>query len=153
MRHRLTTLLLTAAFALAGAAHAEELYRWVDAAGTVHFGPNPPKGVEAALVSIQPPPPGAGVDAPPAADAAPEGTDKSPGQLAREERAMQRKEQAADKADREAKCTAMRERLAAVEPHTRVIVQEQDGEVRRLEDQERMDLIAESRSYIEKNCD
>jgi hypothetical protein len=51
------------------------------------------------------------------------------------------------------RCDAVRQQLAEVEPHTRVIVKDEDGGVRRMEDQERMDLIKESKAFIAANCE
>ena len=46
----------------------------------------------------------------------------------------------------------MREQLAEIEPHSRVIVKDEDGNVRRMEDQERVDLVEESKAFIAENC-
>jgi hypothetical protein len=43
-------LLAVAAVALAGAAHAQDTYRWVDKDGRVQYGNQPPAGVKATKV-------------------------------------------------------------------------------------------------------
>jgi len=49
------TAVLLAATALAGAAAATEIYRWVDADGTVHFGDRPPADHPVQQIQVLPP--------------------------------------------------------------------------------------------------
>jgi len=49
------TAVLLATTALAGAAAATEIYRWVDADGTVHFGDRPPADHPVQQIQVLPP--------------------------------------------------------------------------------------------------
>jgi len=46
-------LALIAALALAGAAHAVDVYKWTDSKGVVHYGDRPASGAAAATVNVQ----------------------------------------------------------------------------------------------------
>ena len=138
---------------------AEDIYRWVDAAGTVHYGARPPEGVDAQRVDI---PAAPGTPAMPAqAEPRPDATapvpgaveQLSPAEQSRQERAKKAEEKRLEKAALAGRCEAVRQQLEEVEPHTRVIVKDEDGTVRRLEDQERMDLVKESKAFLAENCD
>jgi hypothetical protein len=162
MRLFLITLMLGLASLLLAVptAHADAVYRWVDEAGTVHFGSLPPDGVEAERIDIREP---AGT----AAQSAPGDTDSQAPtnpyanaadtpSLAQQKRAEREERSKLQREERNAmagRCDAVRQQLAEVEPHTRVIVKDEDGGVRRMEDQERMDLIKESKAFIAANCE
>lgn len=47
--------LLLALTTVAGTAGATEIYRWVDAQGTVHFGDNPPSDGRVEQIEVRPP--------------------------------------------------------------------------------------------------
>jgi len=152
--HWFETLAITCTLMLsAGSALAEDIYRWVDENGTVHFDARPPAGVDAERVSSFSPAASSSeseTDTPDSPFAVP--GQPSPAQVAREERMKRAQEQREKKAEMEPQCEAMRQRVEEIEPHTRVIVQDDDGTVRRLEDQERMDLLAQAKDFIAKYC-
>lgn len=137
-----------------------QVYRWVDENGVVHYGDRAPQGVEATLVGVKPntvpisrPEP----KAPTAEGATEAGADEaeplSYAEQRRRERAERREEYAAAERERNANCNAMRSRKAYLEPSPRVLVEDEDGEVRRLDDEERLRLLDEANAYLAENCD
>ena len=153
------TILVTvfiAAFVLTApdAIAKDSVYRWVDDKGVVHFGDRPADAADAEIIDIDPgevksAPPGSDVErdaiyAPP--------TESSRAQQQREERAEARKESAelADAID--AGCKQRREIVAQLEPSTRVMVRGEDGEVYRLDDNERLKALDEAKAYIAEKC-
>ena len=160
----LSFVLLASALALSNGISAEEIiYRWADANGTVHFGEMPPPGVNAKPVNIAPAP-----STPPGTSPAPGPAPNMPGettaplqeepgpsyaQQRRDERAEKRQAKAAEQEKIDAQCEAMRHQLARTEPNPRVIVRTADGGSRRLDDDERLELVNEARTFIDKNCE
>lgn len=171
MRKQVLSIGTLAAIALmaATAVTAQQIYRWVDTDGVVHFGNLPPEGVEAQAISVrantvQSVParkamePGAGeapADGDPAAagdgGAAP-AADLSFAAQRRKDRADRRVEQAEEARELAARCAAMREQKAWVEPSPRVLVQDDDGTTRRLDDSEREKLLKEANDFLAANC-
>ena len=49
-------------------------------------------------------------------------------------------------------CAFYEDRLARVEPARRVVMTDENGEMVRLDDDQRMALVEESRDFIQKNC-
>ena len=163
MRRR-TTLPILALLALLAAAAApaqEEIYKWVDENGVTHFGERPPAGAEARRVDVQPVP--AVTPPPPAPEppATPESQDAAPGgepelsyaEQRRQERAEARAEALREQQVREENCKRMRAQVAALEPNPRVIVNDEDGNPRRLSDEERLSALEEAKKYIAENCE
>lgn len=142
------------------AAAAGQIYRWVDEEGVVHFGQIVPQGVEAEAVGVRPNT--VQIDRgtakkgePAAADAATAGAEPelSAAERSRQERA-ERRQQAQQQAERvAAQCAQMRRQKAFLEPSPRVLVQDEDGTVRRLEDAEREKGLAEANAFLAANCD
>ena len=145
------TLLLMATDAMA----TDDVYRWVDDKGVVHFGDRPPKQVDSEQINIHP---SAGVTAPDYASTAPAGSgeqqeaEPSYAQQRRDERAKLRKEAAEQKEIIDAACEQRRTLVAQLEPSTRVIVEYEDGTVSRLDDNERLKTLGEAKAYIAANC-
>lgn len=138
---------------------ADMIYRWVDAAGVVHFSNQPPPGVAATIVTTGNPP----AARPPATEPAPEAQQEAQQEAGEEELsyAEQRRRERAERRQRsseeqrriDGQCEIMRRQLAWVEPNPRVLVNDEQGNPRRLNDDEREDLINEARSFIAENCD
>jgi len=133
----------------------DEIYRWVDKDGVVHFGNRPPENGVAESVSI---PQSASVNTqvpanPPANDAGqPEKPPPSLAQQLRDERAEARqKKEERDKVISEA-CAQRRTLVSQLEPSTRVMVQLEDGTVSRLDDNVRLETLNEAKTYIANNC-
>ncbi|MBU0902239.1 DUF4124 domain-containing protein [Pseudomonas spirodelae] len=134
--------------AMSATAMASQVYKWVDAQGVTHFGAQPPQGQEATSINTATPQP-----KPVASEekkAAP--TFESiadPEQAAIDKKVKQ--EIAAKEAERKKYCTDMRTNLAQLQNNPRVRV-EVDGELRRLNEEERQARISETQKSITDNC-
>jgi hypothetical protein len=134
---------------------AEEIYRWVDENGIVHFGDLPPENSNAELLSIQqressdtPSTSGsAAVKSDPLAQPQP-----SLAQQLRDERALKRKEFEENKKMKEEACAQRRSIVTQLEPSTRVMVKLEDGTVTRMDDDLRLETLNEAKNYIAENC-
>jgi hypothetical protein len=150
------TILGCLALGAALGAHAQSIYRWVDADGVVHYGGNPPKGVEATLVTTARDSGGLGMpDAPqadaPATDVDPQ-SDLSYAEQRRRERAEQREAQMQARAERERNCAVMRQQRDALEPSTRVLVNDENGNPVRMADEDRLASLEQAKTYLAANC-
>ena len=134
--------------AMSATAMASQVYKWVDAQGVTHFGAQPPQGQEATSINTATPQP-----KPVASEekkAAP--TFESiadPEQAAIDQKVKQ--EIAAKEAERKKYCADVRTNLAQLQNNPRVRV-EVDGELRRLNEEERQALISETQKSITDNC-
>ena len=134
---------------------AEEVYRWVDENGVVHFGDRAPEQGNAEKVSVQPDP---AAQSSPAADPASPYTDQatdpqpSYAQQLRDSRAA-KKQKMADKAEVSSEiCQLARDVVAQLEPSTRVNVLHEDGTVTRMHDNVRLEKLAEAKALVAENC-
>jgi hypothetical protein len=134
---------------------AEEIYRWVDENGSVHFGDLPPENIAAEKLSVgqdqgQEAPADSGTGA---ANADPFAEPKpSYAQQQRDERDRKRKEYEEQKLITDEACAQRRMLVSKLEPSTRVMIQLEDGTVARMDDNERLDTLDEAKTYIERNC-
>lgn len=136
----------------------DEVYRWVDENGVVHYGDRAPQQKEAEVVSI---PQTSGISLKPpsnpeAADVANPADEQEPqpsaAQQARDARAEARKERQA-KAELTAKnCESARNVISQLEPSPRVNVTHEDGTVTRMDDNDRLEELARARAYVAENC-
>lgn len=135
------TLLL----ALSSASMAGQIYKWVDANGTTHYGAQPPQGQEATSVNT--------VVAPPRPNTAPAPTPAAESVDAEQEAInKQVKEDVAAQAAQIAEnCKIFRTNLAQMQNNPRVRI-EVNGELRRLGEEERQAKIAEAKKAISENC-
>lgn len=131
--------------ALSASAMASQVYKWVDAQGVTHFGAQPPQGQQATTINTATPP---AKTAEPAATPTFESS-ADPEQAAIDEKVKQ--EIATQEAERKKYCQSVRTNLAQLENNPRVRV-EVDGEVRRLNEEERQQRISEAKQAIAKNC-
>ena len=143
------TLVLLAAQAVAN----DEIYRWVDENGVVHFGDRPDGQTNSEVIEIKSDP---GTSVP--AYSAPTATDSSQqepsaAQQIRIDRAEKRKEAAEKQEAIAAGCEQRHQLVAQLEPSTRVIVEYEDGTIGRLDDNERLETLAEAKAYIAEKCD
>lgn len=158
--HRLLGLQLACITALAACgtlSAATEVYRWTDENGVVHFVDTPPADAAAEKMTIEgASKPGSESAYPLQSDseAADEGADPalSLADQRREKLAANRQKQQKQRAEQEQLCAQHRQRLQQVEPVRRVLYTDENGESVRLDDDERMKLVAESKNYIAKNC-
>jgi hypothetical protein len=138
-------------------ANDEEVYRWVDENGVVHFGDRPPEHSGAKKVTIQDGT-NSGIRTNPApglnqAEAANESEPQpSMAQQRRDERASSRAEAAEQKKIIAAACAEASKRVAQLEPFPHVLVRNEDGSVSRLDDNRRLELLAEAQTFIDANC-
>lgn len=150
------TFALTATDAIA----TDVVYRWVDDKGVVHFGDRTAASADAEKVNIHR---STTVNALTAA-AEPAGDAESPSiyqqpaepsiaQQRRDERAKNRRKAAELERAIAAACIQRHGIVAQLEPATRVMVKGADGEVYRLDDNERLKALDEAKSYIAGNCD
>ena len=150
----LYTALLMAALMITAtdARAADNVYRWVDENGNVHFSDQPPEKVRAEVVELQPEPAISSRAAEqPASDAAAEQPSRA--QQQRDERAATRKENDERQAALAAGCAQRYELRSQLEPSTRVMVKDvETGEVTRMDDNERLKVLGEAKAYIAENC-
>ena len=126
----------------------DEVYRWVDDKGVVHFGDRPPQQADVEKISIpesQPQPSAIQEDS----------QDPQPNlaQQLREERAEARKKREANAEVAAASCAKAREIVSQLEPMTRVMVTHEDGTVTRMDDNDRLEKLGEAKAVVAENCD
>jgi len=150
-------VLIVALAILATDAGAEEkIYKWVDEKGAVHFGDMPPDNVAAEQVRVVPdtvsvePSSSASTGAEATAPVEPQ---PSLAEQLRAERAQARKEREAQQKELAESCEKANQLVAQLEPSTRVIVKTEDGEVKRLDDNVRLETLDRARTFIAENCD
>jgi len=144
----ISILVLSATDAIA----EDQIYRWVDENGVVHFGDRP--GGQAGVEKIDIPESQINSTQPTSVAAATD-TSQPPSraQQQRDERAEKRKETAEKKQAIAAGCEQRRQLVAQLEPSTRVMVRLEDGTVTRLDDNKRLETLGEAKAYIAENCD
>jgi hypothetical protein len=141
------------------AAMAAEVYTWTDSEGVIHFSDRQPQNRDAQTLDI------GEVYRPGTTDAyrsagqkaelpSPEagGETLSPAEQLRLQLAEQRAERREEQAEKELWCDRYRERLARLEPARRVYYTNEQGEEVRMDDNQRMELIEESKKFISENC-
>ena len=144
----ISILVLSATDAIA----EDEIYRWVDENGVVHFGDRP--GGQAGVEKIDIPESRINSTQPASADASGDTSQQpSQAQQQRDERAVNRKEAAEKQEVLEANCATRRQEVAQLEPSTRVMVTYEDGTVIRMDDNDRLEKLNEAKAYIAENCD
>jgi hypothetical protein len=129
------------------AAEGQEVYRWVDADGVVHFSQNPPQSSNYETVrpdtrkvgTVAPSKPEAAINVSSArqAAAATSEADQEP-QLTAEELAIA--------------CPQARENAAALEPAKRILIPDGSGGTRELDNAERLAWLERSRNFVAENC-
>jgi hypothetical protein len=137
-----------------GSLAADEVYRWVDEDGVVHFSDSA-EGIpnDAEVIDVPSESRGQAETMPPATTTAPQAEEgPSYAQQRRDERAEARRKAAEERQQIEATCAEARSRVAALEPSTHVLVEGEDGTVKRLEDDARLELLDEAKAYIAQNC-
>ncbi|MGP0174352.1 DUF4124 domain-containing protein [Pseudomonas sp. NCHU5208] len=140
---RLMILTGSLLLALSTSTLASQVYKWVDDKGVTHFGAQPPQGQEATTINTANPPPHSVAPAEPAPE-----VDKQ--QQAIDEKV---KDQVAkQEAERKKYCENARTNLAQLENNPRVRIEGDDGELRRIGEDERQESIAELKKSIDENC-
>lgn len=128
---------------------AAQVYKWVDAQGVTHFGSQPPEGQEAATVNttVAPSKPATPSGLPTPDKLPPIGADAE--QKAIDEKV--KKEVAEKEAELKKYCESLRTNLAQLQNNPRLRV-EDNGEQRRLTEEERQSRIQEVEKGIAENC-
>jgi len=133
---------------LAQHATAAEVYRWVDAAGEVHYSATPPPGgQQAEQLNVRvgkgsAPSPGAAPGQSKAADAQP--VQKSAEQKAQEDPAYE--------AERQAQCANARSIIERLETRPAAMYRREDGSHQRYSDAEREKMIGDARAFQAEHC-
>jgi len=144
--------------------YAAEVYTWTDENGVVHFSDSPrqsgemqklevdeiyrPGSAEAYAAQAQA---DAGGDEPD--ETAEAAATRSAAEQRREQIAEERQQRAQQQAETDRLCAMHRQRLEQMEPARRVFYTNAEGESVRMDDDQRMALIDESKSYLSQNCD
>ncbi|HUE93541.1 DUF4124 domain-containing protein [Pseudomonas sp.] len=135
--------------ALSATAMASQVYKWVDAQGVTHFSSQPPRGQQATSINTAAPPPAKPVEAA-EPDVIPTFESISdPEQAAIDKKVRQ--EVAAKEAERKKYCEDVRTNLAQLQNNPRLRM-EVDGEVRRINEEERQERISAAQKAIADNC-
>lgn len=148
----ISTLALSARDAVAG----DEIYRWVDKNAVVHFGDRPPDHTQTEQIDVQQGLVGTITAAP---EHQPAGTDEqeepqpSYAQQIRDERAERRMISKENEKIIAEACAQRRKLVSQLEPSPRVIIRYEDGRISRMDDNERLEMLAEAKTYIAANCD
>jgi hypothetical protein len=164
----LTAVLVLAAGMASVSVLANEIYRWTDENGVVHFGDRPPEGLQAQAIHVpesqpsdtsdsgstadeQESPPSAETDSTSAAGE--EAVPLTAAQARREQMAEARKERREAQAEIDLMCQKHSKRVEQIEPYRRVYYTNEQGESVRMDDDLRIELVDESKAYIAENCD
>jgi len=129
--------------ALGGNAMAAQVYKWVDAQGVTHFSAQPPQGQQAESVAT-----------PSASPAAPTPPARQPRDARDEQDLIDRKvrqEVAEQEAELRRYCETARTTLAQLQNNPRLRVEE-NGQARRLGEEERQARIAQAQQNIKEHC-
>lgn len=151
----LAVLIVTLPFLATDAMTSEEIFRWVDDKGVVHFGDRPPANTEAEKIIIQQ---NTSTQTPPVPESAAPDPDQalepqpSLAQQLRDERALKRAEAAEKERIIAEACAQRRTIVSQLEPSTRVMVKQEDGTITRMDDNVRLETLNEAKSYIAANC-
>lgn len=132
--------------ALAVPAMAGSIYKWVDAQGVTHFGTKPPQGVQAEPINpVVPQPSSTPQRAQPSRE---ESSSDKQQDVEKDVKAKIEEDQAA----LESYCLQVRTNLVQLQNNPRVRLEE-EGELRRLTEEERQAKIEEAQKAISENCD
>ncbi|MEE4216199.1 MAG: DUF4124 domain-containing protein [Xanthomonadales bacterium] len=136
---------------------AAEIYTWTDENGVKHFSDTKPVATEAETIDV------GGSErhvtySDPLSSAAPVEDDKvensvhSIAERRRQELEDGRKLRQEEQAETRRMCDLHAKRLAEIEPIRRVYYTDENGKRTRLDDEQRVGLVNESKNYIAENC-
>ncbi|MFJ4196966.1 DUF4124 domain-containing protein [Pseudomonas sp. NPDC089534] len=135
------TLLVSLLIGLSPWCMAGQIYTWVDAQGVTHFDAQPPQGQPSTTVRTP---------SPPAPKPSPIPGNAAVGdQKAIDEKV--KRQVAEQQAQLQSFCEQARTNLAQLQNNPR-LREEVEGEVRRLNEEQRRERIAETQKQIEENC-
>ncbi len=151
--------------AISGNVAAREVYNWTDKNGIVNYSDMPPDEQEAQIIEFketrldnsnetdsiaggsQP-----NADARNNADGKEAGPPQSAADAKRKKIAADRIQRRETRTEMEQMCAQHRQRLARIEPHRRVYYKDKNGKTVRMDDNQRIAKVNESKQYIAKNC-
>ena len=143
-----TLLAMTLGFTLAAPAMAD-IYRWTDDDGQVHFGQNPPMGVDAEPVESRSQP--APADSEPSPDTGQTDEEDATPPDGAEEPAQQEDDDAVDPAMAEM-CDDIQQNAEIYADESVRRVQREDGEVEILTPEEREERLGEAEAFLDEHC-
>lgn len=129
----------------------ETVYRWVDEQGVVHFG-NRPTGVAATEIVEIPTHKVSAASEPEKTSAIQPIEEPSYAQQQRDKRKQSREDAALLQQAVAAGCEQRRQIVTRLEPSTRVMTEDEDGNIIRMDDNDRMEMLTEAKGYIAKKC-
>ena len=134
------------ALLISGALPAQDIYRWVDETGQVHFGTTPPAG--AVFDEVQPPPPPA-MDESEAAQRSQHFVEAhEQAEAARQEQREASAKAEAQAAENAANCQRARERVGTLELNRRIV----DEQGNTLDDSARLERLEDARKQVAEYC-
>ncbi len=151
-----TARTLLIAFLLASPLCGAEVYKWTDENGVTHYSDSPPpEGQESSVQDISTEPENSGIGMP--VDVNPENPGTTPAELSaadlkRQQIAESREKMQEQQANMSRLCSEARSKVNELEPNRRVYYTNEDGETVRMDDQERVDAVAELKAYLRENC-
>lgn len=152
---RIIGLAAVLAALLAASAHAQ-VYQWRDAQGQIHYGDQPPLGVNAKLLRGATPPRPVQSEAPAPLESTPMPAQSTePLEAPRPSPAEARQQAAAERQREEAlqqNCLAARNQLAALESGQRIARFTESGEREFLNDEQRAQEMMRSRKLVQEIC-
>jgi hypothetical protein len=149
----MAVLITTLALSTTQTVAEEQIYRWVDKDGVVHFEPRPKGHVDAQVVELMEAPDYDSQSNPEPSSPYAVNPQPSYAQKLREERVHVRKEAAEKQKEMDVLCKNNRDRVATLEPSTRVMYKQEDGTVIRMDDNDRLEKLGESKAFLAENCD
>lgn len=131
---------------LSSLAVAEQMYRWVDDQGVAQFGQQPPEGRQYQRMDIiSAPPPGGALREPAPLPAPPTAASDQDQRQEANDQAME--------ARRLEQCGKLQTNLRTLESNPRLSRTNEAGEVERIGEDERQELIAQAKSDLESYCE
>lgn len=154
----------SAALLACGLLAAAEVYTWTDENGVLHYSDTPRTDGEMKVIQAEEAYRPGSADAYPAPGqtAPPDATDDdatapvsaplSAAAARREELARQRDERREAQVETDRLCAQHRQRVEQMEPSRRVFYEDESGETVRMDDEERVALVDESKAFLAENC-
>lgn len=139
--------MLTASFG--ALAQSGEMYQYTDENGTVVFTDQKPANADAQKKAIPASTPPQGDN--PYADAV-QKDEPSAAQAKRDQIASNRQQRREEQAKMEAQCAAWQAEVDRLEPNRRVFYTDESGETVRMDDEERVQTVADLKQKIADNC-
>lgn len=127
-----------------------QIYKWVDENGQTHYSQTPPASGEAQQVDVPPPPPVDPEQAQEEVDALIE--QQQAAEQAEQEARQKAEEEAEQQAIREENCRIARQNLELYQNNPGRRVQDEDGNVTRLREEDRQQKMQELQQQIDEFC-